>query len=146
MADRFEPAGSTDLAVVVSLRGGGLVTPSIRNVDQLGVDEVMSALTEIVAGARRGSLRSSWMAGAGLTVTNLGERGSDRVSGVIFPPQVALVGFGAVRDRPWVVDGGVQVRPVVTASLAADHRATDGAIGSRFLSAVAKALQNMEET
>ena len=144
VSDRFEPAASTDLAVVVSLRGGGLVTPRISDVDRLEVDEVMSALTEIVSGARRGSLRSSWMVGAGLTVTNLGERGADRVSGVIFPPQVALVGFGAIRHRPWVVDGEVQVRPVVTASLAADHRATDGAVGSRFLSAVAKALENME--
>lgn len=144
LGGRFEPAASTDLAVVVSLRGGGLVTPRLREVDKLGVDDVMAGLTEIVAGARRGSLRSSWMAGAGLTVTNLGERGADRVSGVIFPPQVALVGFGAVRDRPWVVDGEVVVRPIVTASLAADHRATDGAVGSRFLSAVNKALQNME--
>lgn len=153
VGDRFEPAPSIDIAVVVSLRGGGLVTPQIGNVDVLDIDGVMSALTEIVTGARKGSLRSSWMVGAGLTVTSLGERGADRVSGVIFPPQVALVGFGAIRRRPWLDDqqgsdepgADVVARPVVTASLAADHRATDGAVGSRFLASLARALNNPEE-
>ena len=143
--DGFEPATSIDLAVVVALRGGGLVTPKIAGVDQRSLAEIMESLNTIVAGARRGALRSSWMSGAGLTVSNLGDRGVDRVSGVIFPPQVALVGFGGVRQRPWVVDGEVVARPVVTASLAADHRATDGVIGSRFLANVANYLRTPEE-
>lgn len=139
------PADNVDLAVAVSLRNGGLVTPKIPDVDQLDLDAVMAKLAGLVAGARRGALRSSWMADAGLTVTILGDQGADRVNGVIFPPQVALVGFGRVTDRPWIVDGVVAVRPVITVSLAADHRASDGATGSRFLNRLADYLATWEE-
>ena len=77
---------------------------------------------------------------ASITLTNLGEQGADRVAGIVFPPQVALVGFGRIVERPWIVDSTVVARPIVTATLAADHRASDGADGSRFLAEVAKAL------
>ena len=73
------------------------------------------------------------MTDATITVTNLGDRGVRAVFGVIYPPQVALVGFGKISDRVWDVDGGIGIRPVVTATLSADHRATDGHIGARFL-------------
>lgn len=138
---RFEPSDGCDVAVVINLRKGGLVTPKISDAANKTVDEVMADLKEIVAGARRGSLRSSWMSGAGITVTNLGDNGADRVNGVIFPPQVALVGFGRIADRPFVVDSEVVPRPVLTVSLAADHRATDGSSGSRFLRALADQLR-----
>ena len=62
--------------------------------------------------------------------------------GAIVPPQVALVGFGAIHDEPWAESGLLGVRPVVTASLAADHRATDGRVGARFLDVVKNALQH----
>lgn len=143
--DRFEPATGVDLAVVVSLRAGGLVTPKIASADQLSIDELMAALNQIVTAARSGALRSSWLADAGLTVSSLGDRGADRLSGVVFPPQVALVGAGGIRDRPWVVDGAVVARPIVTLSLAADHRASDGIIGSRFLTSIAERLEQPEE-
>jgi pyruvate dehydrogenase E2 component (dihydrolipoamide acetyltransferase) len=61
--------------------------------------------------------------------------------GVIYPPQVALVGFGKIVDRPWAVGGQVTARPVVTASLSADHRVTDGHRGGLFLTAVDRYLQ-----
>ncbi|MFT7598016.1 MAG: pyruvate dehydrogenase E2 component (dihydrolipoamide acetyltransferase) [Acidimicrobiales bacterium] len=140
----FRPVEGSDVAVVVSLRGGGLVTPKIADVADRSTDDVMGALKEVVAGARRGALRSSWMSPAGITVTNLGDRGADRVHGVIFPPQVGLVGFGGIRSQPWVIEGEIVVRPVVTVSLTADHRATDAAIGSRFLRTLAKHLQTLE--
>jgi pyruvate dehydrogenase E2 component (dihydrolipoamide acetyltransferase) len=85
------------------------------------------------------------MAGATLTVTSLGDQGVEAVFGVIHPPQVALVGFGAVVERPWAAGGMLGVRPVVTATLAADHRATDGAVGARYLTAVDRLLQRPEE-
>jgi pyruvate dehydrogenase E2 component (dihydrolipoamide acetyltransferase) len=136
----FNPADEVNLGVVISLRRGGLLTPAIVAAETLDIDETMAVLRAMVAGARSGAVRSSWMVEASLTVTNLGDNGADRVAGVIFPPQVALVGFGRIRERPWVIDGQVLARPVVTVSLAADHRATDGATGSRFLTALAKAL------
>jgi len=67
------------------------------------------------------------------------------VHGVIYPPQVALVGFGAVRERPWAVAGMLGLRPIVIATLAADHRASDGHVGSRFLTLIDRKLQKPEE-
>ena len=142
--DHLESADSVNVAMAISLRGGGLVTPQIEAADQRSLDEVMQALTEIVAAARTGNLRAAWMTGATITVTHLGDTGADLVHGVISPPQVALVGFGRTRSQPWAIDGDVVVRPVVTSTLAADHRATDGAIGSRFLATLATHLDHPE--
>ena len=78
---------------------------------------------------------------ATITVTSLGEQGVETVFGVIYPPQVALVGFGKVVERPWVTDGQVVPRPVVTASLSADHRVSDGHRGGLFLADLDRRLQ-----
>ncbi len=143
--DHFEPAESVNVAMAISLRRGGLVTPQIERADERSIDEVMAALSELVAAARAGNLRASWMTGATITITHLGDTGADLVHGVISPPQVALVGFGRARQRPWVTDGEVVVRPIVTTTLAADHRATDGAIGSRFVATLADLIDRPEE-
>lgn len=145
IGDRFEPAESVNVAMAISLRRGGLVTPHIERADERTLGEVMAALGEMVAAARTGNLRASWMTGATITVTHLGDSGADLVHGVISPPQVALVGFGRARDRAWVIDGEVVVRPVVTTTLAADHRATDGAIGSRFVATLATHIDHPED-
>jgi pyruvate dehydrogenase E2 component (dihydrolipoamide acetyltransferase) len=143
--DHFEPADAINVATAISLRRGGLVTPHIERADERSLAEVMAALTELVTAARAGRLRASWMTGSTITVTHLGDTGADLVHGVISPPQVALVGFGRSRPRPWVIDDGVVVRPVVTSTLAADHRATDGAIGSRFLATLADLIDRPED-
>jgi pyruvate dehydrogenase E2 component (dihydrolipoamide acetyltransferase) len=140
----FVPGPGVHLGVAISLRQGGLVAPAIRDVDRLPIDELMRRLADLVARARALSLRSSEMSDATITVTNLGDTGVEAVHGVIYPPQVALVGFGRVSERP-VVDGGrVVAAPVVTASLAADHRASDGHRGALFLAEVARRLQEPE--
>ncbi|HYN31956.1 MAG TPA: dihydrolipoamide acetyltransferase family protein [Ilumatobacteraceae bacterium] len=143
--DHFEPADSVNVAMAISLRGGGLVTPHVEAADQRSLDEIMATLNELVSAARSGNLRASWMTGSTITITNLGDTGADLVHGVISPPQVALVGFGRSRQRPWVVDDLVTIRPVVTTTLAADHRATDGANGSRFLATIATQLEHPED-
>ncbi len=132
---RFEPSDTVDLGLVLSLRRGGVIVPTIPRADELSPAEMMQRMTELVQRARQGRLRSSHLAEASMTVTSLGERGADEVIGVIHPPQVALIGFGAVRDDVWPeADGtGVVVRPTVRATLAGDHRATDGVVGSRLL-------------
>lgn len=143
--DRFRASDGVHVGVAISLRKGGLVIPTIVNADHRTIQDIMSSLRELVAGSRSGSLRSSWMHEASVTVTNLGSNGADRVHGVIFPPQVALIGFGRIITRAWVVDDQLLPRPVVTVSLAADHRATDGATGSRLLSLLAHHLEHPEE-
>jgi pyruvate dehydrogenase E2 component (dihydrolipoamide acetyltransferase) len=142
--DQFQPADAIHLGVAVSLRTGGLVTPAIHDTDLKTLDELSGGLRDVVLRARSGGLRSSELSDATLTVTNLGDLGVDKVFGVIYPPQVALVGFGAIMSRPWAVDGLLGVRPIVTATLAGDHRASDGHRGSRFLAAVNHLLQQPE--
>ena len=142
--DGFQPSPEVHLGVAISLRGGGLVAPAIHHADRLPLDDLMAALRDLVERARAGRLRSSEMADPTLTVTNLGDQGVEIVHGVIYPPQVALVGFGRISDRPWAHDGMIGVRPVVTATLAADHRASDGHEGARFLACIDRLLQAPE--
>jgi pyruvate dehydrogenase E2 component (dihydrolipoamide acetyltransferase) len=134
---RFEPSGTVDLGLVLSLRTGGIIVPTIGRADELSPAEMMRRMTELVQQARQGRLRSSHLGEASVTVTSLGDRGADAVMGLIHPPQVALIGFGAVRDELWpepdADSDGFVVRPTVHATLAGDHRATDGVVGSRVL-------------
>ncbi len=140
----FAPADGVHLGVAISLRGGGLVAPAIRDAADLDLDEVMARLRDLVTRARAGTLRSSEMSDPTITVTNLGDQGVEAVFGVIYPPQVAIVGFGKVVDRPWAVDGMLAVRPVVTVTLSADHRVSDGHDGARFLELIDRYLQQPE--
>ena len=129
------------VGVAVSLRQGGLIAPAIHHTDKLSLDELMKRFLDVVKRARAGTLRSSELSDPTITVTSLGEQGVETVFGVIYPPQVALVGLGKIVERPWVVEGQVVSRPVVTASLSADHRVTDGHRGGLFLSAIDRLLQ-----
>lgn len=141
----FRPGDDVNVAMAISLRRGGLLTPHVEHADQLTVRETMARLAELVRAARTGNLKSRWMTGSTITITNLGDLGADLVHGVISPPQVALMGIGRPRERAWVVDGSVVPRTIVTLTLAADHRATDGLAGSRFLAAVADNLTTIPE-
>lgn len=141
----FQQAEGVHLGVAVSLRGGGLVAPALLDADQLTVEETMARLKDLVVRTRAGHLHRRELTDATMTVTNLGEQGVELVHGVIHAPQVALVGVGRVVERPWAVDGMLGVRPVATLTLAADHRATDGFVGARFLSLVDRHLQHPEE-
>jgi pyruvate dehydrogenase E2 component (dihydrolipoamide acetyltransferase) len=143
--DKFEPVPAIHLGVAVSLRQGGLIAPALRDAAGKPLTQLMQELTDLVKRTRAGSLRSSEMGQATVTVTNLGDQGSQTVFGVITPPQVALVGFGRVAERPWAENGGLKVLPLVTASLAADHRVSDGHRGALFLRELNDLLQRPEE-
>lgn len=144
-ADGFTPVPAVHLGVAVALRGGGLIAPAIHDAADLSVPDLMARLRDLVARARTGRLRASETTDPTITVTSLGDQGVEAVFGVIYPPQVALVGLGKVVERPWAVQGMIGVRPVVTATLSADHRASDGATGARYLSALDRLLQTPEE-
>ncbi len=137
----FQPATGSHLGVAIALRQGGLIAPALQEVADKPLNQLMGEFADLVQRARSGSLRSSELSDAGLTVTQLGDQGVDSVFGVIYPPQVALVGFGRIRERAWAEDGTLSAMPTVVASLAADHRASDGHYGARFLGAVAHLLQ-----
>ena len=139
--DGFQPASGVHVGVGISLRGGGLVAPAIHDVPEKKLDELMDDLTDLVGRARSFSLRSSEMSDPTITVTNLGDKGVDAVFGIIYPPQVALVGFGQPTQQVRVIDGGIRIVTTVQATLAADHRASDGHRGALFLSAINELLQ-----
>lgn len=139
------PRSDIHVGVAVSLRGGGLVAPALHHTDRLSIDELMKNFRDLIQRARAGSLRSSELSDPTITVTNLGEQGVEAVFGIIYPPQVALVGFGKLVERPWVSEGQIVARPVIMASLSADHRASDGHRGGLFLSAVDRKLQEPEK-
>jgi len=137
----FRPAAGIHLGVAVALRQGGLIAPALHDVADQPLIPLMAALGDLVQRARSGSLRSSELSDATLTVTQLGDQGVDGVFGVIYPPQVALVGVGRLAERPWVEGGKLCVMPTAQFSLAADHRASDGHYGARFLAEVRRLLQ-----
>ena len=143
--DGYVPASGVHVGVAISLRTGGLVAPAILNCDALSLTTLMQTLADLVRRTRAGELKSSEIAEASITVTNLGDEGCDSVFGVIYPPQVALVGFGRVAERPWVEEGALKVMPVVVASLSADHRVSDGHRGALFLLDIRERLQHPEE-
>jgi pyruvate dehydrogenase E2 component (dihydrolipoamide acetyltransferase) len=139
--DHPQPQEAVHIGVAIALRQGGLIAPAIHHVDLKSPDELMEALRDLITRVRAGRLRSSEMTDATITVTHLGDLGVETVFGVIYPPQVALVGFGKITERPWAEHGMLGIRPVLTATLAADHRATDGRQGAQFLDALNRYLQ-----
>lgn len=143
--DQHEPQEAIHLGVGIALRKGGLIAPAIHHADQKNWDELMVSLRDLITRTRSGGLRSSEMTDATITVTNLGDLGVEKVYGIIYPPQVALIGFGKIMDTPWAENGLLGVRPVLTATIAGDHRATDGRTGAQFLEALDRSLQEVEK-
>lgn len=140
----YQAAEHVQLANAVNLRGGGLVMPVFTEAETLNADAMMARLNDLVARAKSGNLRFSELNGATMTVSSIGDRGADAIFGVIYPPQVAIIGLGRMREEPKLVDGNLSVRSVITASLAADHRVSDGHHGARFLHDLNKCLQKPE--
>jgi pyruvate dehydrogenase E2 component (dihydrolipoamide acetyltransferase) len=141
----FEPGDGIHLGVAISLRTGGLVIPALHEVDRRDVFTINRELLDLTQRARAGSLTRRELTEATITVTSLGDQGVSAVFGVIFPPQVAIVGFGRLLARPWVAGGELCVAPVMSATLAADHRVSDGHRGGLFLAAVRELLQQPEK-
>lgn len=142
--DAFRRSEGIHLGTAIAIRGGGLVAPAIRDADAKTLDELMAALRDLVARTRAGRLRGSELFEPTITVSSLGERGVESLLGVIYPPQVAIVGFGTPAPRPHAVDGQVEVRPLLTATLAGDHRVSDGHRGALFLLEIDRLLQQPE--
>ena len=143
--EQVELKPQINVGVAISLRKGGLLAPAIHDTDQKSLDELMREFRELVTRTRGGGLRASELSDPTITVTSLGENGVETVFGVIYPPQVAIVGFGKVCERPWSINGGIFSRPVITATLSADHRVSDGHRGGVFLSTIDRLLQEPSE-
>jgi pyruvate dehydrogenase E2 component (dihydrolipoamide acetyltransferase) len=142
---KYEPAPAAHIGMAIAIRGGGLAAPALHDADRLTLDELMERMRDLVQRMRSGRIRSSELTDATITVSSLGERGVEALYGIIYPPQVAIVGFGTIVTRPWVVDGAIGPRPIVTITLSADHRVSDGHAGALFLAEIGKLLQEPEK-
>jgi pyruvate dehydrogenase E2 component (dihydrolipoamide acetyltransferase) len=143
-ADGFHPAKAVHAGVAVALRQGGLVAPALHDAETLPLDDLMTRMRDLVARVRSGRLRSSEMTDGTITISAMGDTGADAMAAVIYPPQVAIVGFGAPVARPWIVGDAIVPRMTVTVTLSADHRVSDGRRGAKFLAAINTALQTPE--
>ncbi len=142
--DGFIASGPVHAGLAVALRGGGLVAPAILDAETLDLDATMAAMRDLVTRARAGRLRNREMTEGTITLSSVGESGPESMTGVIFPPQAALVGIGAPQVRPWVIGDSIQPRHVVTITLSADHRANDGRQAARFIAAFESQLSAPE--
>ena len=142
---QFKPSPGVHVGLAIAIRGGGLAAPAIHDSDQLTLDELMARMRDLVQRVRAGRIRGSEMADPTITVSSLGERGVEALYGIIYPPQVAIVGFGKVVVRPWIVASSVVPRSVVTITLAGDHRVSDGHAGALFLAEIGKLLQELDK-
>ena len=140
--DKFAPAPAVHVGVAIAIRGGGLAAPALHDTDNLSLDELMSSVRDLVQRTRAGRIRGSEISDPTITVSSLGERGVEALYGIIYPPQVAIVGFGKTVVRPWVIDGAIGPRSVITVTLSADHRVSDGHAGALFLAEIGKLLQD----
>ncbi len=141
----FEPSAAVHVGVAIAIRGGGLAAPALHDTDRLTLDELMSRMRDLVQRMRAGRIRGSELSDPTITVSSLGERGVATLYGIIYPPQVAIVGIGKVVVRPWVIDGAVGPRSIVTITLSADHRVSDGHAGALFLAEIGHLLQEPDK-
>lgn len=140
----FAPASAVHAGVAINLRGGGLVAPAIHDASRLPLPELMEKLKDLVARVRAGRFRGSELADPTITISSLGDRGVETLYGVIYPPQVAIVGFGTPATKAVVEDDHIVPRRVVSLSLAGDHRVSDGHRGALFLGTITDLLQRPE--
>lgn len=140
----FSPSQAAHIGMAINLRGGGLVAPALHDVQTKSLDDLMNALRDLVSRVRAGRFRARELSDPTITISSLGDRGVEQLYGVIYPPQVAILGFGTPLDRPWAHDGKIALRRMVTLTLAADHRVSDGHRGALFLKAIEKLLQKPE--
>lgn len=142
---KFEPSRAVHVGVAIAIRGGGLAAPALHDADQIPLDELMARMRDLVQRTRSGRIRSSEISDPTITVTSLGERGVETLYGIIYPPQVAIIGFGRVVMRPWIIDGAIGPRSVVSITLSADHRVSDGHAGALFLAEIGRLLQEPDK-
>ena len=142
--DAFKTSQAVHAGIAIAIRGGGLAAPAIQNADQLSLAELMVQMRDLIGRVRRGSFRASELTSSTFTVNSLGERGVEGVLPIIYPPQVAIIGFGKIMEQPWVIEGKIIPRPILQMTLAADHRVSDGHRGGLFLNAIAEKLDAPE--
>jgi pyruvate dehydrogenase E2 component (dihydrolipoamide acetyltransferase) len=137
-AVRRFPTADVGMAVATDR---GLLVPVIRGADRLTLAEIAAARADLVTRARDGKLQQADLEGGTFTVSNLGMYGVEHFIAVLNPPQVAILAVGAIEEKAVVVDGDLEIRPLMSLTLTCDHRAIDGSVAAEFLGTVRAFLE-----
>src|SRR5687767_3144365 len=142
------PDGSAEIQVnhfmnlgIAAATPRGLMVPNIKNAQDLSLKELALALNDLATTARAGKTQPAQMQGGTLTITNIGALGIDTGTPIINPGEVAIVAFGTIKQKPWVLDGEVIPRWITTLGGSFDHRVVDGDLSARFMADVAAILE-----
>lgn len=119
----------------------GLIVPNIKEAQSLKLRDLAMELEKLVVTARDGKTTPAEMSNGTITITNLGSFGVDTGTPILNPGEVSIVALGTIKQKPWVVDGEVQVRYVTTLGASFDHRVVDGDVASRFLADIASIVE-----
>ena len=129
---------------VATATDAGLMVPVVRNADRKGLLEIADEMNELVEKARDRSIAPEEMQGGTFSITNFGAIGGEYANPIINYPETAILGLGAIKEKPWVVDGEVVPRKIMTMSLAVDHRVIDGAEAAQFVNTLKEYLSSPE--
>lgn len=140
----FNASTAIHPGMAINIRGGGLAAPAIQNAQDMDLQTLMAAMRDLVNRVKSGRFRASELSDATVTISSMGDRGVDTLFGVVYPPQVAIIGFGTPTRKPVAVEDSVEIRTVVSVTLAADHRVSDGHRGGLFLKKIDQLLQKPE--
>jgi pyruvate dehydrogenase E2 component (dihydrolipoamide acetyltransferase) len=132
---------SVHMSLAVALEQG-LVTPVIRNCDELGVRDIAALSKAFITKAKNGELQPEEYQGGTFTISNLGMMGIEEFTAIINPPQAAILAVGATKPTPVVNDkGGIEVKQIMKMTMSCDHRVIDGAMGAKFLQTLVSYLE-----
>lgn len=141
MGDSMHQLKTVDLSVAVATEGG-LVTPVVKDADRLGLVGISEAVKALAERARDGKLQPHEYQGGSMTISNLGMYGIETVYPILNPPQACILGVGAAEAQPVVREGEIGVGHIAGITLAADHRAVDGAVGAQLLAAIRERIED----
>ncbi len=141
MGDSMHLLKTVDLSVAVAT-DGGLMTPVVKDADRLGLVGISEAVKALAERARAGKLRPDEYQGGSMTISNLGMYGIETVYPILNPPQACILGVGAAEAQPVVREGEIVVGQIAGITLAADHRAVDGAVGAQLLAAIRERIED----
>jgi pyruvate dehydrogenase E2 component (dihydrolipoamide acetyltransferase) len=139
--DEMHVFDRVDISVAVAT-DGGLVTPVVREADRKGLAALANEVKGLAVLARKGRLRPEQYQGGTFTISNLGMYGIETVYPILNPPQACILGVGAAEEQPVVRNGEIAIGHVAAITLAADHRAVDGAIGAQLMASLREKLQD----
>ena len=142
----FQASEAIHLGIAIALKAGGVLVPAILDAQKMNLAELNTAFQDLAQRTTKGELKNRELTEGTVTITNMGDLGTEEVFGIIFPPQVAIIGLGRIHKAPVVDKETIRAGFVMDLTLSADHRVTDGLAGARFMALIEKKLKNPSQS